>query len=140
MKSLMLCVVGLLAGCDAEQQDDSTPTGRWYTAAQVAQGKMLFRTHCASCHGESAEGTANWRKADASGNYPPPPLNGAAHAWHHPLSVLEQTIAEGGVALGGTMPGFAAVLDTGQARSTIAYFQSFWTDEIYQRWLELERR
>lgn len=125
-------------GCSKHPPESSA--GRWYTNAQVEQGRAVFLTHCASCHGARAEGTAEWRKTDADGHYPPPPLNGSAHAWHHPLSVLEQTIAEGGVPIGGTMPGFSRTLSAEEARATVAYFQSQWTDEIYGRWRDIDSR
>lgn len=133
---IVFVVATAIAGCS-----DSTPpidTGRWYTGAQVDQGRVVFQTHCASCHGTRAEGTTEWRKTGADGNYPPPPLNGSAHAWHHPLSVLERTIAAGGVPLGGVMPGFAGILTAEEIRTSIAFFQSQWSDEIYARWRDID--
>jgi mono/diheme cytochrome c family protein len=113
---------------------------RWYTEQQVELGRSLFLTHCEACHGERAEATTQWRKTDANGNYPPPPLNGTAHAWHHPLVVLEQTVAIGGIPIGGVMPRFAETLGKQEIRATIAFFQNFWSDEIYARWLEIDSR
>jgi thiol:disulfide interchange protein DsbC len=107
---------------------------RWYSEDQVAQGEQLFRQNCASCHGQNAESTPNWKKTDADGNYPPPPLNGTAHAWHHDLDLLRRTIREGGAKLGGQMPAFEGVLSAEQIDSVIAFFQSKWPDDIYQRW------
>ncbi len=127
-----------LLACSADIP--SGPPVRWYTVEQVAAGKVLFTTHCASCHGASAEATPDWRKRDADGYYPPPPLNGTAHAWHHPMSVLEGTIAEGAVPVGGIMPGFANELTASEARATIAYFQSFWPDDTYALWQDINRR
>ena len=130
-----------LLGCQQEPEASAAPTGRWYSAEQVAIGRELFQTHCASCHGDRAQGLAeDWRKPDAHGNYPPPPLNGSAHAWHHPKVVLELTIANGGAALGGVMPGFDSTLDADETAATIAYFQSLWSDEIYARWAEIDAR
>lgn len=132
----VLVLATAVAGCS-----DSTPpveTGRWYTAMQVDQGRVVFQTHCASCHGTQAEGTTEWRKTDADGNYPPPPLNGSAHAWHHPLSVLEETIATGGMPMGGVMPGFAEILTAEEIRASIAFFQSQWSNEIYVRWRDID--
>ena len=138
--TVTLLAAGALVGCSNDSLNGSTVTGRWYTAEQLDRGRTLFQTQCASCHGENAEGTAEWRKTGADGNYPPPPLNGSAHTWHHPLFVLERTIAVGGVPLGGVMPGFADTMSEDQARSTIAYFQSHWPDEIYARWQEIDAR
>ena len=54
--------------------------------------------------------------------------------------MLLRTIENGGVPLGGVMPAFDTLLDEKQSLEIIAYFQSLWTDEIYGRWLEIERR
>ena len=136
----VILLIGLtFAACSTDESEDTAVSGRWYTAKQVERGNVLFQMHCANCHGDRAQGLVDeWRKTDADGNYPPPPLNGSAHAWHHALSVLELTIAEGGVALGGVMPGFAGTLNAEEARSTIAYFQSQWSDDIYVRWQEID--
>jgi mono/diheme cytochrome c family protein len=133
--------VVVLAGCSPDDSVTPNVAGRWYTAEQVDQGQVLFATYCASCHGERAQGLAeDWKKTDAHGNYPPPPLNGSAHAWHHPLVVLESTIAAGGAPVGGVMPGFAGTLSAEEARATIAYFQSHWSDDIYVRWRDIDAR
>ena len=127
-------------GCTTEIPDDDAVVGRWYTPDEVVKGKTLFLSHCASCHGQSAEGTTDWRRTDANGNYPPPPLNGSAHGWHHPLSSLEQTIAKGGAQFGGVMPGFSRTLSEDEVRATISYFQSFWSNGVYDRWREINNR
>ncbi len=107
---------------------------RWYSSAQVAQGQLLYRTHCAPCHGAHAEATPDWRQPDANGLYPPPPLNGTAHTWHHPLPQLRLTIRHGGASFGGKMPPFKAILSASEIDSIIAWFQSLWPDEIYRQW------
>lgn len=137
---VMVAVVAGLLGCSEPVSDIETVPGRWYTADQVQQGRTLFLSHCASCHGEQAQGTAEWRTLGEDGNYPPPPLNGSAHAWHHPIEVLERAIADGGARIGGVMPGFAGTLDARETRAAIAYFQSHWSDDIYARWEEIDAR
>ena len=130
-----------LSACAPDEPPEAPVKGRWYTHEQVSRGKPLFAQHCAVCHGEFGQGLAeDWRKTDANGNYPPPPLNGTAHTWHHPTEVLLGTIQNGGVPLGGVMPPFAAVLDEDQSLDVIAYIQSLWTDVVYARWLEIDRR
>lgn len=140
--TLLLGIV--LAGCGepADTATTNSPSNpeftRWYNSSQVEQGRQVFMTHCASCHGQSAEGLAeDWRQRLPDGSFPPPPLNGTAHAWHHPLSVLLQVINEGGVPLGGRMPAFATTLSDAEKLSAVAYFQQFWTDDIYQAWLQM---
>lgn len=144
--TLWLRLIGIVlsvltvAACAPEAEPETAIPGRWYSVEQVARGRTLFQQYCAVCHGERAQGTGDWKKTDANGNYPPPPLNGTAHAWHHPTEVLQRTIANGGVPLGGTMPAFGAVIDPHEALDVIAYFQSFWPDDVYSRWLEIEKR
>ena len=132
----------LAAACNnSTTETDARPVpGRWYTEAQVAAGQPLYQTHCAACHGADGSATADWRTTDPNGNYPPPPLNGSAHTWHHPLTVLTDTIAEGGAQYGGLMPGFAAVLDESERLAVVAYIQSWWSDEIYARWADINAR
>ncbi len=107
---------------------------RWYSAHQITQGKRLYTEHCAKCHGENAEATPDWRKSDTNGLYPPPPLNGTAHAWHHPLPQLRLSIRHGGARFGGKMPPFDDTLSATEIDSIIAWFQSLWPDETYHRW------
>jgi len=137
---MVLWAVAAMVGCTPDLPSETPVAGRWYSVEQVEEGRLLFLTHCATCHGDNAEGTTEWRKTDVNGNYPPPPLNGTAHAWHHPLQVLERTIANGGVPLGGVMPAFGNTLSVDDVRATISYFQSFWPDDTYGRWEAINNR
>ncbi len=110
---------------------------RWYTQEQVDKGRKLFTEHCASCHGANAQGlAADWKKPLPDGTYPPPPLNGTAHAWHHPLDALKRQIRIGGKPVGGVMPPFGDKLSDVDMDAVIAYIQSLWPDRIYSTWLE----
>ena len=114
----------------------ASETRRWYTTGQVEAGASVFAVHCADCHGDAAQGTvADWQARLPDGSFPPPPLNGSAHTWHHPLSVLLQVIDMGGVPLGGQMPAFDDVLADDEKLAAVAWFQDFWSDEIYEQWL-----
>jgi len=126
--------------CSGNAPETETVPGRWYTAAQVESGESLYQLHCAVCHAADGSATAEWRTPDAAGNYPPPPLDGTAHTWHHPIEVLESTIANGGIVFGGVMPGFAAALDEEKRLAIIAWFQSLWSDDIYERWQAIDER
>jgi mono/diheme cytochrome c family protein len=111
---------------------------RWYQPAHAAAGKPLYDTHCAECHQPGARGTPDWRERGSDGLLPPPPLNGTAHAWHHPLSVLYKQIMEGSAPGVGTMPAMKGKLSRGEVLAVIAYFQSLWSDEIYQAWRQVD--
>jgi mono/diheme cytochrome c family protein len=56
-------------------KDENTIDNRWYTKEQVFLGKEVFLKNCASCHGEKAEKTVDWKKMLSDGSYPSPPLN-----------------------------------------------------------------
>lgn len=135
----------LLTACDQDLAVEtnqpviqSLAGSRWYSEEQVQAGSKVFADNCASCHGFNAEGLySDWKVRLADGSFPPPPLNGGAHAWHHPLTVLLGVISDGGVALGGKMPGFRDSLSDDQKLSAIAYFQDFWSDETYENWLQM---
>ena len=114
----------------------SAAASRWYDQSIMDSGKLLFQQNCASCHGVNAEATPDWKKTDANGKYPPPPLDGSAHAWHHSKELLQQTIREGGGKLGGMMPPFEGKLSDTDIDAVIAYFQSKWSDDTYQKWAD----
>jgi len=110
---------------------------RWYSHQDVQKGQQVFTQYCASCHGDKAQGVVkDWRAELPNGKYPAPPLNGSAHAWHHRLKALDGTIQRGGIPIGGTMPAFKDKLTRHERLQAIAYFQSFWSDKIYQAWLK----
>ena len=141
MHRLILISALIIVVACSEIAPTTTPVpGRWYTAEQIEQGRGLYAMHCAVCHAADGSATAAWRTPDADGNYPPPPLNGTAHTWHHPLLLLDETIANGGAQFGGVMPGFAGVMDADERMATIAWFQSLWPDDIFLKWQEIDAR
>lgn len=153
IKLNLIVVAGLaLSACDQSPEDpkarwtDGATTAwapvkqRWYTREQVTAGAALYRENCATCHKENAAGTADWKTRDANGLLPPPPLNGTAHTWHHPLKILRNVVKTGGAPVGGTMPAFAEKLDDGQIDAILAWVQSHWSDEIYGYWQERDRQ
>lgn len=139
-----------LSGCsrDTDPNEIASPSAspaperqviaRWYTSDHVARGEEVFQTNCASCHGASAQGAENWRRRGPDGKFPPPPLNGTAHAWHHPMAQLKHTIKEGSPPNVGNMPGWKGVLTDAEVVAVIAWFQSLWPDEVYAAWLEMD--
>ncbi|MCW9046646.1 MAG: cytochrome c [Gammaproteobacteria bacterium] len=108
---------------------------RWYNKSMVMKGAKIYEQNCSSCHMKNARGVSNWRKTDETGNYPAPPLNGTAHAWHHDHNSLRNIVREGGQAMGGTMPGFKDKLSDKEIDSVLAWIQSYWSDKIYGEWL-----
>ena len=129
---ISVCLLSLLA-CGQENSEPRV-AGRWYTQSQVDLGKTVYTAHCLVCHGTNAKSTPDWRIKLSNGTYPPPPLNGTAHTWHHSLSALMRTIENGGVEFGGVMPGFKDDLSGKEILAVIAYVQQFWPEEIYEAW------
>lgn len=97
---------------------------------RAARGAELYAANCLECHGEGAQGASNWHLRDAAGNFPPPPLNGSAHTWHHPKTQLMEIIRNGGTG----MPAFGSKLPDRAIEAIIHWFQSLWPDEVYQAW------
>lgn len=132
IRSFGLAAAGLALGLLSQAAQAAE---RWYTDAQVQRGAEVFAANCAACHGAAAQGLAeDWTKPGPEGKYPAPPLNGTAHAWHHPLPQLRWTVREGGVRLGGTMPAFGDRLAAADADAAIAWIQSHWDDAVYAAW------
>ncbi len=147
MKLLVILTTGLLLqACDepARPPQAKKPVveitqaqqvyARVRDAAQIARGGKIYQQHCAQCHGVNAEGAPNWHVPGADGKYPPPALNGTAHAWHHPLPALQHTIRNGTLAIGGNMPAHGDKLSEQDIDDVIAWFQDKWPDELYQAW------
>lgn len=143
VSSFWVFITLIIAGCSGDSQKKSaTPThtvkGRWFTPQQFELGKKVYAENCARCHGPYGQGIVDdWKKPNPDGSFPPPPLNGTAHTWHHPFSVLMKTIDEGGAPVGGNMPAFREILSEEEKIAVIAYFQSWWDDKTYNRWVKM---
>ena len=106
----------------------------------VRRGAAVFAANCASCHGVRAEGAKDWHRPGPDGKVPPPPLDGSAHAWHHPRAQLKQIILDGTETRGGGMPAWRGKLSDADVDAVIAWFQSLWPPEIYRAWRELDAK
>jgi len=135
-----------LASCDERGRPPANPAAavpapaRTADAGQLARGAEVYRTHCAVCHGSRAQGAPNWQKPGPDGRYPPPPLNGTGHDWHHPSAALKEVIRNGTQRIGGSMPPWRDKLSETDIEAVIAWFQSTWPDEIYRAWADIDRR
>jgi len=113
---------------------------RNHDAAQVARGRVLYEANCMQCHGEQAQGAVNWQKRDAQGKFPPPPLNGTGHTWHHPTKILKYTINNGTGRIGGNMPAFAGKLTDVEVEDILEFVKVKWPAPLYEAWLRNEQR
>ena len=135
-----------LAACDsgsgpvAAAGGQQGPAAAWTIPASpdmIARGARVYGEHCARCHGANAEGAPGWQRRDARGMWPPPPLDGSGHAWHHDLETLKRVIREGSPAGRGNMPAWGGKLSEEEIEAVIAWFQSRWPEEIRQTWLQI---
>lgn len=141
-------MLALLTACDAPQQARgktiTTQSGeqinRVHDPEEVKKGGEIFERHCAQCHGTNGEGDPEWRKRDVDGMFPPPPLNGTGHAWHHPTAFLKNRIKNGSAADEGKMPAWDDKLSDKEVDAVITWFQSQWPDELYAAWYGIEQR
>ena len=152
MKRLLIILLAsfILVSCEpADVAKLMTPTKkekpitRNLNPAQLARGGVLFSQNCATCHGEQGQGAENWQKPDKDGRFPPPPLNGLGHTWHHPTVVLKHTINNGTGKIGGNMPAFKNTLTNKQIDDILVFIQEKWPEPIYEAWYrtdEMARR
>ncbi len=138
--SFVLLVASVVA-CSEQGPSSSEAKGETLSRAErIALGARLYQKNCAICHGAQAEGAPNWRQRDIQGHFPPPPLNGTGHAWHHPRVMLQQVIRNGSMDGSGRMPAWRNRLDEDEIAAIIDWFQSRWPDEVYAAWAEIDAR
>jgi mono/diheme cytochrome c family protein len=125
---------------ETSTQASTAPVERWYSREQVQRGALVYAEHCVVCHGQNAEGSKNWRQRTADGKFPPPPIDGTGHAWHHPINILGAQIKFGAPGGQGSMPGFADKLSDEQIIHVIAWIQDKWPERIYATWAETQLR
>lgn len=111
----------------------------------VAQGKSIYRSQCAACHGRSLRGQARWRKRRANGKLPAPPHDKSGHTWHHPGSMLFKITKFGPAKMIGgdyktDMPGFKDILSDEEIIAVLSYIKSTWPADLRRRHDGMERR
>ncbi len=139
---LLACDVDQVATTKKESPSESqqallTVTDKVVDPKILQQGKTLFLKNCSQCHGDKAQGAAEWRKPGPDGKYLPPPLNGTAHAWHHPTEVLMEIIKEGTLP-DGNMPSWEGKLSESEIMAVISWLQSLWPDKIFKTWQSMD--
>jgi len=145
---LIAAVSLVLTACDAEDVTQLMNTGKKtndlatleVSPKQYDRGAILFNNNCAACHGEQAQGAVNWQKRNKDGKFPPPPLNGTGHTWHHPTKILKYTINNGTGKIGGNMPAFAGKLSDTEIDDILIFIQSKWPVQLYDTWYKSNQR
>ena len=108
----------LIALCGAACAEKPTAAQDW-DATFVALGETIVAENCVACHGENGKG------------YIGPALNGSAHAWHHPDSLLVSFIRDG---IAGTqMPAQRDNLTDEEIDAVISYMKSWWSPQQRQK-------
>ena len=132
-------VVFFLTGCDSgstinksTQKYAGTDAERISDPVMIKEGGEVYRRYCAQCHGKHGEGDPNWRKRNADDSFPPPPLNGSGHAWHHSKAWLKEKIKTGKPLR--NMPAWGGKLSDREIEAVIAWFQAQWSDPVYEAW------
>ena len=144
-------IVLLLAACSdqpAMVKTSSTPAPatpavtapHGLDAKLIARGGEIYKANCVACHGANAEGAPNWSKKGADGKFPPPPLDASGHGWHHPKSMLVQTIREGTLKLGGGMPAWKGTLTDEDIEAVLSWIQSRWPEDVYKSWALMDEK
>jgi len=102
---------------------------------QVALGQQVYTAQCARCHGANLEGQPDWKQELPSGGRPAPPHDATGHTWHHPDTLLFDSIKSGGQATSppdyqNNMPAFGGVLSDDEIWAVLAYIKSTWPADI----------
>ena len=104
----------------------------WIWREQLALGRRIYADDCASCHGRSLEGQADWQTAGANGRLPAPPHDASGHSWHHPDSELFLITKKGLTAIvpgyESDMPAFEGVLTDAEIEAVLAFIKSTWPE------------
>lgn len=140
---VLLASALLAAGCsspDSESVIDTPPTTDLLglgpppavpalDPTAVAEGEVLYRQYCASCHGADLAGDPDWMTPNEDGSFRPPPHDSSGHTWHHPDPLLIEIVRDGGGFPESRMPGFGERLSDEQVESVLAYLKSSWGPE-----------
>ncbi len=119
-------------------QETAVPPVPTSDAKLVSRGEEVYQQFCASCHGANLEGQPDWRSPLPDGSFRAPPHDSTGHTWHHPDDLLLEIIAEGSdPAFGGTMQGFADVIEEQDRVAVLEFIKSQWGQEEreFQWWI-----
>jgi mono/diheme cytochrome c family protein len=99
--------------------------------AAVAQGRLMYASSCAACHGKRLQGQAMWQVEDEDSWRRAPALDATGSAWLHGDAALAQMVASGrfpGVKANArsAMPAFGTRLTAQQILATLAYVKEHW--------------
>lgn len=137
---VVLCLIALLVFTQRRggKPSNALSDGADVTNAQaVAQGRQLYTTRCAGCHGADLGGEPGWPQRRANGVMPASPLDQRGHVWQRDDRWIFTTIKHGGQATAapGTisaMPALGGGLTDAEIWAVISYIKSTWPANIQQ--------
>ena len=101
-------------------------------SGEASEGRALYTTNCASCHGANLEGQPDWMKRLPNGRLPAPPHDETGHTWHHSDEQLFTIVKFGLAAIApgydSDMPAFESVLSDEQITAVFDYIKSTWPE------------
>ncbi len=110
---------------------------RDFSVENLSRGSALYGEHCLQCHGPGAQGHPDWQTPSDGSFSAAPPLNGTGNDWKRTRSQLLAIIKNGASRNGyPVMPAYDGRLADDDIESIIAWFQTLWPPEVYQRWLK----
>jgi len=100
-------------------------------AALVADGKLIYRQRCASCHGRALQGQPLWQLMDAFAGRRAPAQDDTGHSWQHGDEDLFHMTKYGRFAAAAPdqvsyMPGFTGTLSDRDILAVIAFIKARW--------------
>jgi mono/diheme cytochrome c family protein len=110
-------IMVMAAGVFAEEKKAATPQ-----PALIEEGKKVFTTNCASCHGPTGAGDG---VAAAALDPKPRDISDAAYMKTRPAATIRKVVEEGGASVGLSpmMIGWKAILTPEQINGVLAYIE-----------------
>lgn len=135
---VIMCTLALLVFVVRSGSRASSSTANRADATNVqlvAQGRQLYTTRCASCHGSDLGGEQDWPQRRPNGVMPAAPLDERGTTWQRDDEWMFTTIKDGGQATApaGTisyMPALGAGLTDDEIWSVISYIKSTWPKSL----------
>lgn len=134
-----VAIIGAAAFLYGSMRQSATPFIDPADRTLVMQGKVIYASHCATCHGPSLQGQPNWRDRKSNGKLPAPPHDKTGHTWHHPDAMLIDMV-KNGLVPGRTappdyvsdMPAYRDILTDHEIISVLAYIKSSWPPKVLE--------
>lgn len=132
----LVVLLSSLAACSPSEgsQERADPSNK----EQVAEGRALYATHCAACHGVRLEGQPNWRVRKPDGRLPAPPHDVTGHTWEHSDDNIFKVTKQGvrpfvSPSYKTDMQGFGGVMNDEEIWAVIAFIKSHWPESLQER-------